>query len=159
MRRIIVALAGTAFLGLLLGVGAGCRKAEEPAAKQGKVTAGQVRAKAREAVKAARDYTAQEREEYQRQMEVRLAELDRRINALKAEAGKAGKTIQSDVQKKIRKLKKQQKLVRRKMDELKTSGGEAWGELKVLLDRTTKRIEKSLSRLSPATAPPSPPPG
>lgn len=70
------------FAGIFLasmGLGAACGEKKESATSPEKVTAQEVKKKAKEAVETAMAYTQQQREEYQKQLEGKIKEYDRKL--------------------------------------------------------------------------------
>jgi outer membrane biogenesis lipoprotein LolB len=144
-----------AFLTLLLGFAlltACAKQAEEPQPspqQKPEVTVREVEEKAQEALEAAKTYTLEQKEEYQKKAESKLQEFDKEIAKLKVKAEKTSAEARVKLKKQVEDLQKKQDVARTKLDKLKTAGKDAWEVLKKDVDATLTDIEDFLKNLLP----------
>jgi len=80
-----------------------------------------------------------DKQSYQKKMEAQLDELRTRFNELKNKVG-------AGVDKEIEALRPKLKAMGEKLDELKHTSTEAWGDLKPGLERAWAELQKSFSQ-------------
>ncbi len=85
------------------------------------------------------------REEYQGKMEAQLSEWGAEIDKLKARADKAAADTRQGYYDEIKTLRAKQASIQAKLQELKTSGDDAWGDLKEGLDHSWNQVKDSFS--------------
>lgn len=85
------------------------------------------------------------REEYQGKVETQLSEWGAEIDALKARADKAAADTRQGYYDQIEALRAKQASMQAKLQELKTSGDDAWGDLKEGLDHSWNQVKDSFS--------------
>jgi universal stress protein A len=82
---------------------------------------------------------------YQEKIEAQLKEWAAKTDALKTRADKTKTDAQVIYKEQIENLRTKQEAARQKLQELKDSGEEAWGELKVGLDKALEDFKKAFS--------------
>ncbi|MDH5739310.1 MAG: hypothetical protein OEY77_03180, partial [Nitrospira sp.] len=99
--------------------------AAEPTASAEKVVK-----EAQETIEATKQYTAQQKEVFQRKAQEELVVLQGQILGLRETIGKASESTRADLQKSLNELEKKKEGVREKLDELKSTGDAKWHELR-----------------------------
>ncbi|MGC8906402.1 MAG: hypothetical protein ACP5M0_03050 [Desulfomonilaceae bacterium] len=128
--RVLVVLGVFAYGGLVRG-------------DEGKVTGGDVRKQAEDALDAAKKYALQQKAEYQQKVEQELSELGAKIGALKEKAQTAtGESLRA-LQEKMGDLKERQAAAEKKLGELKASTYQAWMEMRDGVDRAVSELRKA----------------
>jgi len=133
-------LFGVLLMVLVLGAGT---SANVWAAEPGKVSPEDVKKQAGEALSAAKEYTMQEKQEYQKLIESQLADLSKKIEDLKAKAVNAKKDAMAALESQIADLKKKQEAAQQKLSELGSVTSKAWGEVKSGLDKAMDELKKA----------------
>jgi TolA-binding protein len=113
------------------------------AVEQGKVTAEQVKKQAQEAITTAKEYTLQEKQEYQKRIEAQLADLAKRIDELREKAKTAKQDVVTQLQAQMEALKKQQQVAEQKLNELRSSSAKAWDQVKTGVDKAMEDLKKA----------------
>lgn len=111
-----------------------------------KVTGEDVQRETKEAVEAAGKLAAQKKEEYQRELNKKLADLDRQIDEWKAKAAKASAEAKVEMDKKLEALKEKRDAVARKMKELGDSTSAAWDDLKTGLEKAYDELADAVEK-------------
>lgn len=105
----------------------------------------------REAVEATKEYTAQQKEAFQRKAHEELAALQKQIIALKGKVSEASTAARAELQKSIAELEKKKDAAKNKLDELRSATDTKWTEVKSgvnsALDELKESYQKALSRL------------
>jgi uncharacterized protein YhaN len=86
------------------------------------------------------------REEYQGKMESQFSEWGKEIDNLKDRADRAAADTRQGYYDEIEALRAKQASMRAKLQELKTSGDDAWGDLKEGLDRSWNQVKDSFNK-------------
>lgn len=106
---------------------------------------------ARETVEAAKDYTAQQRDAFQRKAQEELAVIQRQIEALRGKVRNMSASTRADIQKSIDELEKKREAVKGKLDTLRDATDAKWHAAKTTVDAALEEIkgsyQKALSRL------------
>ncbi len=108
-----------------------------------KMTAKEVQKAAQEAVEKALTYTQQQKEAYQKQIEGKIKEYDRKLEELKSRAGKMEKEAKKDASKAIEELQGKQETLSQKLEELKKATGQGWEDLKSGMDKAAEDLAKA----------------
>lgn len=92
----------------------------------------------------------QDKKTYQDSMEAKLRELGLKIDQLQIKAGKAGTDAKANFNQQIDDLKTKRNAMQQKLQELKSSGNEAWGSLQTGLksawDELSSAVEDAASK-------------
>jgi hypothetical protein len=135
---------------LALAFAVSCSSQEETPKPKTKVTAEDVKNKAAEAVDTAADYTMEQKEAYMQKIDIRLKELDRDIEALgnRIQAGTDEMTAEgrAKLEASLQTLKAQKEGAVEQYEKLKTSGGQAWDELKAGMDAAMKKLDTAFDK-------------
>jgi uncharacterized protein YhaN len=86
------------------------------------------------------------RDEYQGKMESQFSEWGKEIDNLKARADKAAADTRQGYYDEIEALRAKESSMRTKLQELKTSGDDAWGDLKEGLDNSWNQVKDSFNK-------------
>lgn len=86
------------------------------------------------------------REEYQGKMEAQLSEWGAEIDKLKARGEKAAADTRQGYYDQIETLRANQASMQTKLQEMKISSDDAWGDLKEGLDHSWKQVKDSFSK-------------
>ena len=117
--------------------------------KKADVSAKDVKKETGEALEAAKVYALQQKEEYQKKMEVKLKELVTQIDKMKAEAKDSTAEAKAGFEKRIQEMETRREAAGKKLDEIKKSSAEAWQNLKSDLDGIMSDLEKKLKEIFP----------
>jgi multidrug resistance efflux pump len=88
----------------------------------------------------------EKREEYQGKMEAQLSEWGAELDKLKARADKATADTRQGYYDEIEALRAKQASLQAKLQELKTSGDDAWGDLKEGLDHSWNQVKDAFNK-------------
>ncbi|MEZ5792833.1 MAG: hypothetical protein R3D34_19260 [Nitratireductor sp.] len=92
------------------------------------------------------------KEAYVEKIQARLNQWDSEIENLKAKAAEAGADARIKYEKQVAELQEKQKDAQGKLDELRSSGGDAWQDLKVGVESAWTSLEsatkKAISRFA-----------
>ncbi len=98
----------------------------QPGSKSSGNTSDQVR----QSVEQEKKEAERQKEEFVRRAQAELDQLDKQLNDLKAQAKSANAKTQKEINKSIAQLEPKRKAAARKLDELKSSSGKAWVDMK-----------------------------
>jgi peptidoglycan hydrolase CwlO-like protein len=106
---------------------------------------------ARETVEAAKDYTAQQKDAFQRKAQEELSVIQRQIEVLRGKVRNVSVSTRTDIQKSIDELEKRREAVKDKLDTLRDATDAKWHAVKTTVDAALDEIRgsypKALSRL------------
>jgi len=105
-----------------------------------------VKKETKEAVDTTKEYTVQQKEEFQKKMRAELDRMQKQIDHLKAKANRAKKEAQAELNHAVEELQEQKDAAGKKLKELESATGKAWGDLKSGLNATMEELEKSYKR-------------
>lgn len=108
-----------------------------------------VQQKAKEAIEAAKTYTRQQKEEYQKKIETRLTELDDGMDRLKSKALESTAEAKVLFDRDIERLEKKREVARKKLAELKDAAEQKRDDLKSELEDILAELEEKLQDLMP----------
>jgi DNA repair exonuclease SbcCD ATPase subunit len=91
---------------------------------------------------------AESREQYQKQIQAKLDELNRQISALEAKEETQADQARRELRKQLRELTQQHQATARQYEELKQDGQEAWKKMKPQMDAALDELEKAYQRLA-----------
>lgn len=111
------------------------------------VTPGAAGKEARETIEAAAQYTAQEKDAFQRKAREELALLQKRLASLQAETDRVSASARTELQKSIRELEGQKEAVRKQLDGLKSATDATWSEVQAGVHRAIEELDQSYQRL------------
>jgi hypothetical protein len=114
------------------------------AACRGRSADGQaVTEETREAVQAAKDYSQNQMRDYQDNTETALKGFDRKIEELRVRAESSAANARGEIRAKITELREKKTAAQLKLDELKSSTKDAWGDVKEGMDGAMDDLEDS----------------
>ena len=119
---------------------------EVPQQKTEGVSGEEVKEKAKETYEAAKAYTLEQKEEYEKKIDTELANLNREIEKLKAKAEKEKPEVKAKLNEQIKELQKKQEVAQKKFDELKKASEKAWEQAKAQVDAAIKDVEDFFNR-------------
>jgi chromosome segregation ATPase len=106
---------------------------------------------ARETIEATKQYTAQQKEAFQRKAHEELAAVQKQIIALRGKASEASAATRAELQKSISELEKKKDAAKNKLDELRATTDAKWNDVKAgmnsALDDLKNSYQKALSYL------------
>lgn len=111
------------------------------------VTPGTIAKEARETVEATVQYTAQEKEAFQRKAQEEFAEIQSRMTALQGQADKASASARAELQKSIQELEVKKEAARKQLDALKSATDAKWNEMKTGVHAAIEEMNQSYQRL------------
>jgi hypothetical protein len=110
-------------------------------------SADEVKQHAQETLDAAKKYTLEQKEAYQKKMEAEIADLSRRIGDLKDKA----QTLQGEalvaVEAKLGELKEKQKVAEEKVRELRSTSVQAWEQVRSGAEKAFQDFKKAYDAL------------
>ncbi|MBI3357830.1 MAG: hypothetical protein HY038_13870, partial [Nitrospirae bacterium] len=102
-------------------------------------------------IEATKQYTAQQKEDFQRKAHEELVAIQKQISALRGKATEASASTRAGLQKSLNELEKKRDAAKDKLDELRAATDAKWSEVKVgvnsALDELKNSYQKALSRL------------
>jgi TolA-binding protein len=110
------------------------------------VSAEDVKKDTKEALETTKEYTVQQKEEFQKKMRAQLDRMQKRIDQLTAKANRAKTDAQAELKKATAELQEQKDAAGKKLKELESATGKAWSDLKSGLNATVEELEKSYKR-------------
>lgn len=157
-RTVFVAFVTVVFFSM--GLFAACGKqAESPieapqasqdeASQETTVSKEEVKKEAAEAIGAAKAYTQQQKDVYQKMIEARLKDLDSRLSQLRAKAQESSSEAKAKLDDEIEELEEKRKAAQKKLVELRETAGHRWNDLKLELDEMLTTLEEKLKDLLP----------
>jgi len=84
---------------------------------------------------------SQQRDSYQEKAEATLRELNRKINALNAKAGKQSSDARREIDRQMADLTQKRAAAQRQLEKLKNSTQKAWRDMKPDLDAALKNLQ------------------
>lgn len=106
----------------------------------------EVKEKTSAAVEATASYTKEQKEEFQRDMEVKLAAIKKEIAELRATAAEKTGKAKVEMQQQLDALEVRQEVMKKDLKKLKKSSGNAWGEMKVGMSKAWDSLSKSYKK-------------
>ncbi len=122
---------------------AGCGDSSLTKPGQKPVTAEEVKEKITDAAKTTGQFALQKKDEYQRLMEKDLAKLDEQIKTLRGKLAEMSGEAKTRAEQQIRKLETQRGEFSKKLDELKSSGADAWQHVKEGVDSSWEKLKSA----------------
>ena len=121
-----------------LALMSGCRQDEEPTTPEApEAPTEQMKEGVEEATKGAKKWAAETKEDMVQTTEDRIAELQEKIDELGQQASEQGEEAQQKWENELKpELESKVKAARDKLDELRDSSGDAWGDLKTGIQTT-----------------------
>ncbi len=110
-------------------------------------SAEKVAKEAQETIEATKQYTAQQKEAFQRKVQDELVVLQRQILGLREKIAKSSESTRADLQKSLNELEKKKEGVRKKLDELKSTGDAKWHELQEGLHTALNELRQSYRKV------------
>jgi hypothetical protein len=139
----LLAIVGTGLLMLFGAVAAGA------ADKQ--VSGGTVVKEAQEAAIATKDYTIQQKDVFQRKVQVELDEIQVHIAKLRGQVNHASTEARTDIQKAIVELEKKRDLAKKKAEDIHSATASSWEQVKsktaAAMDDLRDSVNRTLSHL------------
>lgn len=89
-----------------------------------------VKKETREALEATKEFTLQQKEDFQKKIQAELDRMQKQIDHLRAKADHAKTEAQADLDKAIAELQKRKDAAGKKLQELESASEKAWGNLK-----------------------------
>jgi hypothetical protein len=105
-----------------------------------------VKREARAALEAARSYTFQQKDAYQERLESVLDDLHDRIDRLNEQAKGQGREASRELNERVRELRKQEGVVRRQLDRVKSASADSWDEIKKGAAAALQDLQTGLER-------------
>lgn len=110
------------------------------------VTKEEVKQKTVEAASAAVQYTKEQKEAAQKEMEANLDALKKQIAELKASANKKSGDVKKDLKEQAAALELKQKNLRKELNQLKRSTGRAWDDMKTGMSEAIQKLSESYEK-------------
>lgn len=116
------------------------------AAEKGVTSSEDVTKQAQQTLDTAKEYTMQQKQEYQKKLESQFAELSKKIDELKAKAKTAKQNVTAKWEDTMSELKKKQEATEKKLPELRSATTKAWGDVKAGLDTAMDDLKKTYEK-------------
>jgi CHASE3 domain sensor protein len=126
----------------------GCGNQEEPTKAKKPVSAGHVKKEIKGAAEAIKEYTLQQKEEYQKRLEAQLKEMHQKIADLQTKAAKAAPEAKANLQEQANEIQKKWEATEEKLTELEKATGKAWEDLKSGMGAAMDDLQKSYDKAS-----------
>jgi len=107
------------------------------------VDAEKITKEARETIEATKQYTAQQKEAFQRKAHEELAAIQKQIIALRGKASEASAATRAELQKSISELEKKKDAAKDKLDELRSATDAKWSEVKAGMNSALDELKRS----------------
>lgn len=130
---------------LLLLLGA-CESQDQSGQGSGKVSSKEVQEKTAAAVKALSDFAQQKNQEFRRQMEGQLKELDQKIRELNRQVAELGAEASDDLKDMVERMSKQSEAARKKLGELASATGESVESMQQDIEEKVSELKKSYEK-------------
>jgi len=101
---------------------------------------------ARETIEATKQYTAQQKEAFQRKAHEELVTLQKQISALRGKASDASTTTREEFKKSMNELEKKKDAVKHKLDELRTATDAKWNDMKAGANSAIEELKHSYQK-------------
>ena len=137
----------TIMLLLAMGVFTGCGENEQDQGKTEKVSAEDVKEKTMEAYDATKAYTQEQMKAFHEQMKTRLAEYNDDIDKLQAKMEELGEDARVKAEQPMAELRQKRDDVSKKLQELGSSGGNAWEQLKSGIDAAMEDLGNAYKKV------------
>ncbi|WP_413585481.1 hypothetical protein [Bdellovibrio sp. HCB274] len=109
-------------------------------------TTEEVKQKTSDAAASAMNYSKEQKDAFQKEMEANLAEMKNEINALKKAAAEKSGDAKKEMNGQINNLEKKQATMSKDLAQLKKSSGKAWGHMKDGMSKAWDSISDSYSK-------------
>lgn len=110
------------------------------------VSAGGVKQDPNVLIQEVRDYTTDQRKEYEEKIEARLAAFEERIAGLLVEAGQPGMTVEPQLQELLDRVRQRKVAAEEKLEELKIPITASWEEMKAEMEAAMAALERAYAR-------------
>jgi esterase/lipase len=128
--------------GLWIGlISAGVEAGEKP------VTPGTIAQEARETIAATAQYTAQQKEAFQRKAQEELETIQKQMAVLQGKADKASASARTELQKSIHELEVKKESVKQQLDGLKSATDAKWDEMRAGVHSAIEEMQRSFQRV------------
>ena len=128
----------TAFAGLIFS---------SDTAAESTASAEKVVKETQEAIEATKEYSAQQKEAFQRKAQEELTAIQRQILGLREKLAKASESTRADLQKSLNELEKKKDGVKERLDELKGATGAKWHEVREGMNNALNELKHSYQKL------------
>lgn len=105
-----------------------------------------VKRETKEAVDTASQYSVEQKEKVQKNMEENLTKMKKEIADLKAEAERKGSAVSANTKTKIHEMELKQEELQKDLSKLKASSGRAWEEMKKGMNQAMKSLSDSYQK-------------
>ena len=111
--------------------------------KKLEVSTKKVTKEAKEALQATQEYTAQQKQAFQKAIQGELVTMQRQIDSLKAKSRKASGQARTDLQQAIRELEQKKVVADHKLAKLQSSSAQAWADAQSALNEAMEDMQRS----------------
>ena len=91
----------------------------------------------------------EDKETYEKTMEIRLGRLGARIDELQMKTGTMGENIKSEFNRWIEDLRMKQEMASQKFQNLKEAGSDIWEDLKTGLEKSAADLKEMIDKIGP----------
>ncbi|MDX1500766.1 MAG: hypothetical protein R3325_00270 [Thermoanaerobaculia bacterium] len=126
----------------------GCSGGESSDGETAEVTAAEVKTQVKEAARAVKSYTFNQKEEFEAWGRKRLAKLDLRLEKLREEAAQATGDARKELSQSLAALESQRKELDAKLEAALASSSDAWDDLRSGFSQAQKELGKAIRSAS-----------
>lgn len=109
-------------------------------------TSEEVSTKTKEAAAAAADYTKEQKDQFQKDMEAKLADIKKEIAELSEKAAKKTGETKNEMRAQVKALETRQEVLKKDLAKLKKSSGNAWVEMKTGVSKAWDNLTESYDK-------------
>jgi uncharacterized protein YukE len=116
-------------------------------AAESTASAEKVAKEARETLEATKQYTAQQKEAFERKAHEELVAIQRQINGLRGKVTEASESTRAELQKSLNELEQKKDRVKQKFDELKGTTDAKWHDVQEGMNNALNELKRSYQKL------------
>ncbi|HLN28229.1 MAG TPA: hypothetical protein VK395_10840 [Gemmataceae bacterium] len=126
---------------------------------QPRLTMDAIQKEVSEALSAAKSYTYQQKDEYQKKLNAALTEMDEHIDDLKAKAAQASDEAKKRYAREMDDLRRKREVLGKKLDQVKAAAPGAWDDIKSGVGAAANDLKSTIERVRSRLQEPPPPEG
>jgi hypothetical protein len=123
-----------------------CENQDRDGNSSGGVSSKEVQKKAAAAVKALTDFAKQKNDEFSKQVETQLSELDRKIRELNGKVAEMGQDASQELKDMVEQMSRQSEAAREKLAELGSTTGESVEAIKESIEEQVDNLEETYQK-------------
>ncbi len=124
----------------------GCGKKEEPPKPKGEVTKEQLQEQGAKALEMAKDFLNQQKNQFFKDTQEQLANLQKKIDELQTQAEKAAPDLKAKLAETVKNLRAKGEAVKKQLQDSQTATGKLWEDFKSKMQDTLQEIKQDLEK-------------